>query len=76
MNTVLQAIAYVRDLAAQTAPLTEFDIQTLHSLVMKRSQPEHGGRYADRGRFVFTDSGRQALPSPAEIPALMNAFAA
>ena len=71
-----EAIAYVRDLAAQTAPLTEFDIRTLHSLVMKRSQPEHGGRYADQGRFVLTDSGRYAFPSPAEVPALMGDFAA
>ena len=71
-----EAIAYVRDLAAQTDPLTEFDIRTLHSLVMKRSQPEHAGRYADQGRFVLTDDGRHALPSPAEVPALMGSFAA
>jgi Fic family protein len=70
------AIAYVRDLAGQTGPLTEFDIRTLQSLVLKRSQPEHAGRYADQGRFVLTDSGRHAFPSPAEVPALMGTFAA
>ena len=71
-----EAIAYVRDLAAQTDPLTEFDIRTLHSLILKRSQPEHAGRYADQGRFVLTDAGRHAFPSPAEVPALMGSFAA
>lgn len=71
-----EAIAYVRDLAGHTDPLTEFDIRTLHGMILKRSQPEQAGRYADQGRFVLTDAGRHGFPSPAEVPALMGSFAA
>src|SRR5579863_6342741 len=40
------AIRYVRELARQTIPLTESDVRSLHSLVMKRSRPDLAGRYA------------------------------
>lgn len=70
-----EAIAYVRDLARQATPLTEADVRTLQSLVVKRSAPEIAGRYADQGRYVLTDAGRHGFPSPAEIPALMGEFA-
>ena len=70
------ALRYVRDLARQTAALTEFDMRTLHRLVLLRSNPDIGGRYADQGRYVLTESGRHAFPSPAEVPALMGDFAA
>ncbi len=71
------AIRYVRELARQGgAPLTESDIRNLHSLVMKRSRPEIAGRYADLMRYVRTETGRHAFPSPAEIPARMGDFAA
>jgi Fic family protein len=71
-----EAIAYVRDLARRTTPLTEADVRTLHSLVVKRSAPDIAGRYADQGRYVLTDAGRHGFPSPAEVPALMGDFAA
>jgi Fic family protein len=70
------AIRYVRALARETTPLTEMDVRALHSLVVKRSDPEIAGRYADQGRFVLTDAGRRSFPSPAEVPALMGDFAA
>jgi Fic family protein len=70
------AIRYVRALARQGTTLTEMDVRTLHSLVVKRSDPEIAGRYADQGRFVLTEAGRHAFPSPAEVPALMGDFAA
>jgi cell filamentation protein, protein adenylyltransferase len=71
------AIRYVREFARQGgAPLTESDIRNLHSLVMKRSCPEIAGRYADLMRYVRTETGRHAFPSPAEIPARMGDFAA
>lgn len=70
------ALGWVRGLAAQDRRLTEFDIRALHRLVLMRSQPEICGRYADQGRFVLTDAGRHAFPSPAEVPALMGDFAA
>lgn len=52
------------------------DVRNLHRLVVMRSQPEIAGRYADQGRYVLTDTGRHAFPSPAEVPALMGDFAA
>ena len=70
-----EAIAYVRDLAARGVRLTQSDVRNLHALVMKRSDPDSAGRYATTGRFVSTDTGRHAFPSPAEIPALMGDFA-
>jgi Fic family protein len=51
-------------------------VRNLHALVVKRSDPEIAGRYATSGRFVITDSGRHAFPSPAEVPALMGDFTA
>jgi Fic family protein len=71
-----EAIRYVRELARAGSPLAEADIRRLHSLVVKRSNPEIAVRYADQGRFVVTESGRHTFPSPAEVPALMGAFAA
>ena len=71
-----EAIRYVRELARQETPLTEVDVRSLHSLVMKRSDPEIAGRYADRGRYVATDAGPYNFPSPAEVPAMMGDFAA
>jgi Fic family protein len=69
------AIIYVRDIARQPAPLTEMDVRHLHSLVVKRSNPDIAARYADQSRFVLTDAGPQGFPSPAEVPALMGDFA-
>ena len=70
------AIRYVREIAQQTSRLSEFDVRSLHSLVTRRSDPEIAGRYADTGRYVITDAGRHAFPSPAEVPALMGDFSA
>ena len=70
------AIRYVRELARQPAPLIEIDVRNLHRLIMQRSRPDIAGRYADLGRYVRTDRGRHAFPSPAKIPALMGDFAA
>ena len=66
----------MRELARQTTRLTEGDVRNLHSLVMQRSRPDIAGRYADLSRYVRTETGRHAFPSPAEIPALMGDFAA
>jgi Fic family protein len=70
------AIRYVRELARQATPLTEMDIRSLHRLVVLRSRPDIAGSYADQGRYVVTDTGRHAFPSPVQIPALMGDFAA
>lgn len=70
-----EALAYVRALARRATRLTGMDVRSLHRLVMLRSAPEIAGRYADQGRYVVTDTGRHAFPSPAEVPALMGEFA-
>jgi Fic family protein len=69
------AIRYVRELARERAPLTESDVRNLHRLVVQRSRPDIGGRYADLARYVRTETGRFVFPSQAEIPALMGDFA-
>lgn len=69
-----EALRYVRTLARDAAPFTELDLRNLHRLVMLRSGPDIAGLYADRGRYVLTEEGRHAFPSPAEIPALMGDF--
>ena len=71
-----EAIRYVREIARQTAPLTELDVRNLHRLVVLRSHPDIAGRYADQGRYVLTETGRHGFPPPAEVPALMGDFAA
>ena len=70
------AVGYVRAIAGRDSPLTESDVRSLHALVMKRSDPAIAGSYATSNRYVNTDRGRHAFPSPAEIPALMGDFAA
>jgi Fic family protein len=70
------AIRYVRELARQGVPVTESDIRSLPSLVVRRSRPDIAGRYADLARYVRTETGRHTFPSPAEIPALMDSLAA
>lgn len=70
------AIRYVRELAKRQTPPTEMDIRGLHRLVVLRSHPDIAGSYANQGRYVLTDSGRHAFPSPAEIPSLMGDFSA
>lgn len=70
-----EAIRYVRSLARQQTPLTEMDVRSLHRLVMLRSSPDLAGGYAKQGRYVLTDHGRHAFPSPSEVPALMSDFA-
>jgi Fic family protein len=70
-----EAVLYIRTIGKRATPLTEMDVRTLHSLIVKRSAPDIAGRYANQGRFIVTNTGRHAFPSPAEIPALMGDFA-
>ncbi|MGC2524849.1 MAG: Fic family protein [Stellaceae bacterium] len=69
------AIGFVRSLARDGSRLTEIDLRQLHHLVVRRSQPEIAGRYADQGRYALTDAGRHDFPPPADVPALMGDFA-
>lgn len=70
------AIRYVRELARDEGPITVGDVRNLHRLVMRRSEPEIGGQYADVPRYVRTETGRHTFPSPAEVPAMMSDFGA
>jgi Fic family protein len=70
------ALRYVRTLARQGTSLTESDVRTLHGLIVRRSNPDIAGRYANQGRYVMTENGRHTFPSPAEVPSLMGDFAA
>ena len=69
-----EAIAYVRDLAQRPEPPTEFDVRSIHRLVVLRSRPDIAGAYAMAGRYVVTDTGRHVFPPPVQIPALMRDF--
>jgi Fic family protein len=71
-----EAIHFVREIARRDSGLTESDVRSLHALVLKRSDPEIAGAYADTTRFVNTDRGRHAFPPPAEVPALTGDFSA
>lgn len=70
-----EAIHCIRDIARRSTPVTEMDVRVLHGLIVKRSDPDIAGRYATPGRFVLTDAGRHAFPSPAQVPVLMADFA-
>src|ERR1022692_1951007 len=70
------AIRYLRELARQSTVLTESDVRNLHRLVLQRSRPDIAGRYADLPRYVRTETGRHAFPSPAVVPSLMGDLAA
>ncbi len=69
----LDALGYVRALAAETRPIRETDIRTIHRLVLQRVAPEDAGRYSAHQRAIA--GSPLVLPSPAEIPALMGDFA-
>ena len=68
------AVGFVRSLARNGQPVNEMDVRSLHRLVLMRSDPDGAGRYATQGRYVLTDAGRHAFPTPAEVPALMRDF--
>jgi Fic family protein len=68
-----EAMRTIRELGARSsAAITEHEVRNLHSLVVRRSQPEAAGRYADLPRYVRTETGRHTSPSPAEMLALMG----
>jgi len=69
-----EAIGLARDMARSERQPSEADIRALHAMVLRRSQPDAAGRYADQSRFVRTEEGEHAFPTPAELPAMMQAF--
>ncbi len=71
-----EALDFVRILAGRDSRLTEYEVRSLHALVLRRSDPAIAGGYATASRYVKTDLGRHTFPSPAEVPALMGDFSA
>ena len=67
------ALAYVRALALEPGPVREGDVRNIHRLVMQKVDAEESGRYSQHTRAIAGSS--LVLPSPAEIPALMEDFA-
>lgn len=68
------ALHFIRVLAAAGEPVREIDIREIHRLIIGRVEPEETGAYSRHQRMIAGSS--LALPSPAEIPALMGDFAA
>jgi Fic family protein len=68
------ALQFVRTLAAAGERVREIDIREIHRLIVGRLDPEEAGRYSRHQRVIA--GSPLALPSPAEIPALMGDFAA
>ncbi len=72
-----RAYDWVLDIAREgVRGIAEADLRTLHGLVVANSAPEIAGRYADRARFVNTDSGLREFPAPVDVPGLMRDFCA
>lgn len=66
----MDALAFVRALAATAEPVREGDVREIHRLVLARSDPDDAGRYSLRERKVLGSAIR--FPSPAEIAPLMG----
>src|SRR5438874_1324616 len=68
------ALHFVRALAVGGETVREIDIREIHRLIIGRVDPEEAGRYS---RHLRTIAGSPlVLPSPVEISALMQEFAA
>lgn len=67
------ALAFVRGLATDPAPVREGDIRNIHRLVLQKIEPDEAGRYSRHQRVIAGSS--LVLPSPAEIPSRMGDFA-
>ncbi len=68
------ALGYMRALAQTAEPVREMDVRNLHRLVMQSVAPDEAGRYSTHGRMIT--GSPLVLPSPVEIPALMQEFGA
>lgn len=69
----MDALGFVRALAARDEPLREGDIRELHQLVLKRSNPDEAGRYSRDARAIAGSPVQ--FPMPIELPGLMGEFA-
>jgi Fic family protein len=69
-----EAVQWMRELAARTAPIGEGTVRELHRRIVARSQPEIAGIYSQLPRRI---AGSPAVfPNPAKISQLMHEFGA
>jgi Fic family protein len=66
------ALGYMRELASASEPVREIDVRNLHRLVMERIAPEEAGKYSTHERMISGSDLK--LPSPFELPAMMQEF--
>jgi Fic family protein len=67
-----QALLWMRQTAATTAPLGEDVVRELHGRIVARSQSEIAGRYSELPRRIAGST--VIFPNPAKIPQLMQDF--
>ena len=66
------ALQWMREQAARTAPLGENTVTELHRRIVLRSQPAIAGFYSNLPRRIV--GSQFVLPSPAKLPFLMDQF--
>ncbi len=67
-----EALLWMRDLAAQSMPLSETVVRELHRRIVARSKPEIAGIYSRNPRRI---AGSPVIfPNPVKIPHLMEGF--
>lgn len=52
------AIIYVEEIVKKCEPLSEWQIKTLHQLVLKGLDDKYAGVYRDQQVFIFFGAGR------------------
>lgn len=67
-----EAVLWMRELAAQTAPVGENVVRELHRRIVARSEPEIAGVYSPHRRRIAGSS--VVFPNPLKIPELMGEF--
>jgi Fic family protein len=66
------AVLWMRDLAAQAAPVSENVVRELHRRIVARSEPEIGGIYSPHRRRIA--GSPVVFPNPVKLPDLMQEF--
>jgi Fic family protein len=67
-----EAVLWMRDLAAQDAPIGENTVCELHRRIVARSAPEIAGLYSPHRRRIA--GSPVVFPNPLKVPDLMQAF--
>jgi len=67
-----EAILFVEDLVKKREPLTEFDIKSIHSLILKNIDNENAGKY--RNVNVIISGAEHNPPSFLDVPKDMESF--